>query len=106
MVGAVRNLQVGGRNGDALFPQVGNFALQVMGVDDHTVAHDAHNVGPQNARGQQVQDELAPLILDGVAGIVAALVTDHDVIILAEQVHHAALALVAPVDPGDCSKHN
>src|SRR5699024_1202173 len=76
------------------------------GINDHAVAHDADDVGPQDAGGQQVQNELAPLVLDGVAGVVAALVADHDIVILAEQVDHAALALVAPVDPSDCSKHN
>ena len=56
--------------------------------------------------GDQVQDELAALVLDGVAGIVAALIARNDVVILAQQVHHAALAFVAPVDTGDCSKHS
>ena len=104
--GAVGDLEVGRGDGDALLPQAGDLAVQVVGVDDHTVAHDAHHVRAQDARGQQVQNELAPLVLDGMAGVVAALVAHHDVIILAEQVHHTALALIAPVDPCDCSKHN
>ena len=104
--GTVRDLEVGRADLDALLAQVGDLAVQMVGIDDHAVAHDADDVGPQDARGQQVQNELAPLVLDGVAGVVAALVAHHDVIILAEQIDHAALALVAPVDPSDCSKHN
>ena len=77
----------------------------MLRVDDHAAAHDADNVRAQDAGGDQVQDELAALVLNGVAGVVAALIAGNNVIILAEQVDHAAFALVAPVDTGDGSKH-
>ena len=104
--GPVRDLEVGRADVDPLLAQVGDLAVQMVGINDHAVAHDADDVGPQDAGGQQVEHKLAPLVLDGMAGVVAALVADHDVVILAEQVDHAALALIAPVDPSDCSKHN
>ena len=78
----------------------------MMRVDDHTVAHDADDVRAQDAGGQQVQHELAALVLDRMASVVAALITCDDVILLADQVDHAALALIAPVDTRNCSKHN
>ena len=45
----------------------------------------------------QVQGELPVFVYDGVARVAAALIADDDVEVLGEQVHHPALALVAPV---------
>ncbi len=104
--GTVGNLQVVRGDGDALVTQLRDLSLQVMGIDDHAAAHDADDLRAQNARGDQVENELSALILDSMAGVVAALVPCNNVIVAAEQVDHAALALVAPVDSGDCSKHN
>ena len=103
--GAVGDLQVGGADLDPLFRQGGDLFFQMFRVDDHAAAHDADDLRAQDARRDQVEDEFAAFILDRVAGVVAALIARDDVIILAEQVHHAALALVAPVDTGDRSKH-
>ena len=101
----VRDFQVFGADLNTLLGQGGDFLLEVLGVDDHAAAHNADNVGAQNAGGNQVQDEFAALVLDGVACIVAALIARNNVIVLAEQVDHAALALVAPVNAGNGSKH-
>ena len=48
-----------------------------------------------------MQGELAQIIDDSVAGVAAALITNDYVVIAGEQVHHAALALVAPVNSYD-----
>ena len=101
----VRNFQVVRGNLNTLFAQGGDLFFEMFRVNDHTAAHNTDNAGVQDAGGHQVQYELAALVFDGVAGVVAALVTGNDVIIAAEQVHHTALALVAPVDTGNCSKH-
>ena len=101
----VRNFQVVRGNLNTLFAQGSDLFFEMFRVNDHTAAHNTDNVGVQDAGGHQVQYELAALVFDGVAGVVAALVTGNDVIIAAEQVHHTALALVAPVDTGNCSKH-
>ena len=55
---------------------------------------------------EQVQHELAPLVLHGMTSVVAALIARNNIILLADQIDHAALALVAPVDTRNCSKHN
>ena len=49
-----------------------DLTVQMVGVDDHTVAHHADNIGTEDTGGQQVQHELAPLVLDGMTSIVAA----------------------------------
>ena len=77
----------------------------MLQIDDHAVAHDIDDLGPQDAGRQQVQDEFAQMVHDGMSRVVAALVTDHNVIILGEQVDHTALSLVAPVNPGDSCQH-
>ena len=80
-----------------------DMAEKMLKVDDDAGAEYVHGVVAQYARRQQVEDELALLVDDGVTGVVAALITADDVIIRREQVDHAALALVAPVDSHDCS---
>ena len=103
---AVGDLQVFRGDRNALLAQFIDLAVQMMRVDDHAVAHNAHDVGAQDAGGQQVQHELAALVFNGMACVVAALIPCNDVILLADQVDHAALALIAPVDTRNCSKHN
>ena len=102
----VGDLQVCRADLNALLPQLVDLAVQMMRVDDHAVAHNADHVRTQDAGGQQIQHELAALVLDRVTGVVAALITCNDVILLADEVDHAALAFIAPVDTRNCSKHN
>ena len=45
-----------------------------------------------------MQGKLAVLIHNRVSRVAAALVADYHIKILGQQVHHAALAFVAPVD--------
>ena len=54
-----------------------------------------------------MQSELAILIDDGVTGVAAALIADDNIIVLGQQVNHAALAFIAPVNTNDCTiSHN
>ena len=99
----VADLQILRRDGDAALPEAGHLAAQVLQVDDHAGAQYIDGALPEDAGGHQVQDKAASVVDHGVAGVVAALVADHHVAALAEQVHHAALALVAPVDAHNCS---
>ena len=66
-------------------------------VDDHAVADQAQLAGVEDPRRDQV--ELVDLVAadDRVAGVVAALVADHDVGPLGEQVGDLPLPLVAPL---------
>ena len=83
--GAVGDLQVGGGDGDALLAQLVDLTVQMVGVDDHTVAHHADNIGTEDAGGQQVQHELAPLVLHGMTSVVAAPIARNNIILLADQ---------------------
>ena len=48
------------------------------GIDDHAVADDADLAGTQDARRNEMEDELLVAVHDGVAGVVAALAAyDH-----------------------------
>ena len=48
-----------------------------------------------------MQGKLAELVHHGMAGVAAALIADHHVVVRGHQVYHAALALVSPVDSHD-----
>ncbi len=81
--------------------QVFDFVYQMLQINDHTVAHHVDGGLAQDAGGQQIQDKFAFFVDDGVAGVVSALIAHHNIVLFAEQVHHTALALVAPVYAGD-----
>ena len=78
---------------------------QMLKVDHHTGAQHAGHLRVQDAGGQQVQDELALLGHNGMAGIVAALIARNDIGIFGQQVNDAALALIAPVDSSNSGQH-
>ena len=94
----VADLEILGGDGHALAHHVGHLRPQALAVQSHAVAQDIHHALAEDAGGQQVQGELAELVDHGVAGVAAALITDYHVIVLGDEVHHTALALVTPVD--------
>ena len=82
---------------DARAPQLLDLAAEMADIHHHAVAEDVHLLMAEDAGGQQVEREGAAVVLDRVAGVVAALIADDHVVILGHEVDHAALALVAPV---------
>ena len=97
----VRDQQLSGIDGNALGAHVLHLHPQVLHIQRHSVAQDIDHVRAENARGQQVQSESAEIIDDGVAGVPAALITHDDIEPVRQHVHHAAFALIAPVDAHD-----
>ena len=96
--GAVGDLEVVGRD---LYPggaHAIHLAADVLEIDHSARAQQVDLFRAEDARGQQVQLELAIFVDDGMAGVVAALIADDHVVALGEVIDHAALALVAPVD--------
>ena len=94
----VADLQVVGADMDAFIAQGLYLVNEVLKVDDHAVAHDVHCALAGNAGGEQVQDNFTVVVYNGVSRVVAALIAADYIIIGAEQIDHAALALIAPVD--------
>ena len=92
-----------GVDDDPFFPQAFDLMGEVGEVDDHAVSHDAGDFRTQDTGREQVQDEFPPFVDNGVARVVAALVTADNIIFPGDQVDHAAFAFVSPVDAGDCS---
>ena len=103
--GLVADLQVLRGDGDAACAQTRDLVEHVLRVNDHAGAEHVHGLVAQNAGWHEIEHELALVVDDGVAGVVAALIAHDDVILLAEQVDHAAFALVAPVDAYDGCQH-
>ena len=89
------------RDGHALVHDVGHLSPQALAIQSHAVAQDVHHTLAEDAGGQQVQGKLAELVHHGMAGVAAALIADHHVVVRGHQVYHAALALVSPVDSHD-----
>ena len=75
---------------------------QHLGIDDHAVAEHAPLAAPaQDARRDEVGDQLLPVDDERVAGVGAAAVADHHVGELGVEVDDLALAFVAPLGADD-----
>src|SRR5262249_13834722 len=78
---------------------------QRLRIDDHAVADDAGDAGEEDAGGHEPQDELRAVDVDGVPGVVAALVAGHDRELRRQQIDNLALAFVTPLRTEDCQIH-
>ena len=101
--GPVADLQILRGDGHPGGPEGVHLRQQVFAVQRHAVAQNVYHTFPENAGGQQVEGEGAPVIHHGMSGVAAALIPHHHVKVVGEIIHHAALAFVAPVDPYDCA---
>ena len=94
-----------GRDDNALLAQLFDLVRKMLEIEHHAGTKHVHRAGAQNARRQQIENELAPGVHDGVTGVVSALIADDDLVIGGKEIDHAALSLVAPVDSDNSSKH-
>src|SRR5690606_24576223 len=94
-VGVAADLELG--HVEALGDEVVELGEQHPRVHDHAVADHRGDVRVHHAAGDQVQLEDPVADDDRVAGVVAALVADHVVDLVGEQVGGLALALVPPL---------
>src|SRR6266404_3100134 len=81
--------------------QGSDFLQEGQRINHHAVADDAGALGPQNASGHELQDELFPVDDDGVSGVMAAGIARHHRKSLSEHVDNLALALIAPLRSDD-----
>jgi hypothetical protein len=71
-------------------------------IDDDTVADDAGDARMQNARRNQMQDELRPFHINGVSSVVPALVPRDSREMRRQHVDDLPLAFVAPLRAEHC----
>src|SRR5205823_6266664 len=83
----------------------GDLAQEDDRVDHHSIADDAGALRVEDARGDELELELAVLGDDGVARVVAALAADDHVGPGGEVVDDLALALVAPLTADQDDDH-
>ena len=80
---------------------IGDLGFEGDGVDDHPVAHHVQDAFVQDAGRDEVEDEGLAVGLDGVAGVVAAVVARHYLHLVGEEVDDLAFAFVAPLGADD-----
>ena len=78
----IADFQVLRRNINGFFSQRIQLAAQMMQIHNHSCAHDIGRCVTQNTARQKIQDKLAAFIDNGMTGIVAALITADNFIIL------------------------
>ena len=87
------------RHVDAERAELGHLLDQMPRVDDDAAGDHRRDVVVQDARGDELELQQAPLGDDRVARVVSALVADDEVHPVGEVVHRLALALVSPLGP-------
>ena len=75
-------------------------------IDDETVADDAGDPGMKDAGRDQTQDELRAVDVDGMAGVVSALIPRDDREMWRQQIDDFAFAFIAPLRAEHCQVHN
>ncbi len=90
---------------DAVPGQLVDLGEERLRIDDDAVADDAGDAGMQDARRDQPQDELRAVDVDGVAGVVSALVPRDDREMRRQQIDDLALAFIAPLRAENCEIH-
>ena len=78
---------------------------QNLRIYRYAVADYADRVLAENSRWQKVQCELAPLVLNGVAGIAASLKTNHIICVLCQAIGNFSLTFIAPICSYNCCNH-
>ena len=89
------------RGVDALGGEGVQLCEQHGGVDHHAVADDRGDVVVEDAARHQLECEGLAVHHDGVAGVVATLVTDDKLHLLGQEIGELALALITPLGPDD-----
>ena len=96
-----RDLQIVGRDGDALPRELADLVDEMMRIEHHAVADDRQLARPHDARRQQ--RELVDDAVDDerMAGIVPTLEAHDDIRLARQPIDDLALALVAPLRADD-----
>ena len=74
----------------------------MLKVDNHAVAHYGDNFRAEYSGGKQIKDKFAEVVYNRVSGVVAALITNDNVLIFGEKIDHSALTFIAPVYANNC----
>ena len=83
--------------GDALSLEHGHFLDQHAGIHHHAVADDGNGVLVHDAGGHQVKRQLLVAVDNGMACVVAALITDDVIVFASNEIGDLAFAFVAPL---------
>ena len=101
--GTVADQQVLRRYMDALGANILDLGPEILRIQRDAVAEHVHHVRVEDAGGQQVERKFSVAVHNRMPGVPSSLITDDDVVGFGEQVDHAALSLVAPVDAHNCT---
>jgi hypothetical protein len=92
---------------NAFLAQAGDFGDEGERVDHHAVGHHASFAGPEDAAGDEVENEFPLAVHDGVAGVVAALGAHDGIGSVGQVIDDFPFAFVTPLGADkDCICHN
>ena len=91
---------------DAAADEAVDLGQQAGRVEHHAGGDDALHLGPEDAAGHQRELERLAVADDGMPGVGPALVADHDIVLLGQQIDDLALGLVAPLQSDHASSRH
>jgi hypothetical protein len=103
---AVREKKVLRSDFNTLLTESGHFFDKSDGVKDNAVTDNAKFSGPENARGNEVQDVLLAIGNDGVTSVVATLTASDDVSVFSQEVNELTFTFVAPLGADNDGIHD
>lgn len=104
-VGAIRDEELLGVDGDALAFEGGDFLAKADGVEDDAVADDVLLTRPENAGGDEMEDVFFAFDDDSVSCVGAALAANDKIGIFGEQVDDFSFSFIAPLEAYDYGIH-
>src|ERR1044071_4879821 len=99
-VGAIADAQAAGHVAAGGL-QGGHLSSQGFQIHDDAVADDGSHAFPQDAAGDQLEDEFLGSDKDGMAGIVAALIPRDDIEMFGKKIDYFPFSFVAPLRAED-----
>ena len=90
---------------DAVLRQLVHFGEQRIRIDHDAVADDAGDAAMQDTGRDEAQDELGAVDVDGMAGVVPALIARHDRKMRGEKIDDLAFPFISPLRTKDSYIH-
>ena len=100
-----RDLEPFGRHRDSLLLDLIDLFKKRLWVDDHAVAEHAGLVLVNDARRQKPQNKGLVADINAVPGIMAALISRHDIKTVRQQIDDLSLSLIAPLGADNDNDH-
>jgi hypothetical protein len=91
--------------GNASLSQAVNFPDENLGVNDNAICDNADGFAPDGAAGEKMESEFFVADDNGMAGVGAAAIADHNIIFFGKDINNFTFAFIAPLQSYNTDIH-